>query len=107
MHREHRLGLLGFDGHKAHVRPPDRFADRLGVGGVVLATLAVRDHELRRHQAHVMAEPDQLARPVVRTCARFNADQAGGTAHKETEHLAASERLAQHRLAPGIHAMNL
>jgi hypothetical protein len=49
------LGRLGLD--KAHVRPGDRFADCLRVGGIVLLPLDVRLHISRWHQPHPMAEP--------------------------------------------------
>jgi hypothetical protein len=46
------LWRLGLD--KPHVRPGDRFADGLGVSGIVLLSLDVGLHVGRRHQAHGM-----------------------------------------------------
>ena len=57
-------GRLGLD--EPHVRPGDRFADGLGVSGIVLLSLDVRLHVGRRHQAHRVPERLQLARPIMR-----------------------------------------
>ena len=45
--REHGLLLDALDRHEAHVRSPHRFADRLGVGDIVLVALHVGFDELR------------------------------------------------------------
>jgi hypothetical protein len=75
--QHHRALLFGrLDAHEAHGRSRHRLADRLGIGRVVLAPLYVRLHILRRHQPHIMAQRDQLAGPVMRRRARFDADQA-------------------------------
>src|SRR5579863_4459005 len=58
------LWRLGCD--EPHVWPGDRFADRLGVGGIVLVSLHIRLHIGRRHQAYGVAERLQLARPMMR-----------------------------------------
>ena len=46
--RQDRLLLDGLDRDKAHARPPNRFADRFGIGGVVLVALYVGFDVLRR-----------------------------------------------------------
>jgi hypothetical protein len=61
----------------------------------------------RRHQARVMAEPDQLARPVVRPAAGLEADQAARQIGEERQHLAACQPLPQHHLAACIDAVHL
>src|ERR1035437_3873567 len=68
--------LLGrFDRYKPHSWAPHRFADRLGVGGIVLVALDVGLYILRRHQTNLMSELRQLARPVVRRGAGLHADE--------------------------------
>ncbi len=49
---QHEVGPLlgGLDGHNAHRRPACHLAQRLGVGGVVLATLDVGFGDLRCYQ---------------------------------------------------------
>ena len=79
VHHQSRLLLLGLDGHEAHVGPLHRFADCRRVCRVVLASLAahaVGRDELGCHQAHGVAVGLELARPVVRTRARLDADGA-------------------------------
>jgi hypothetical protein len=58
--------------NKAHVRSTHRFADRLGIIGVVLVALHVGLHELRRNQADGVASSLKFSRPMVRTGARFH-----------------------------------
>ena len=48
------LGGLGLD--KPHVGPGNRFADYLGVSGIVLVSFEVGLRVSRRHQPHGMAE---------------------------------------------------
>ena len=48
--------LLGrFDHYKPHGWAPDRFADRLGVGGIVFVAFDVGLYILRRHQSNLVA----------------------------------------------------
>jgi hypothetical protein len=75
--QQRRLALRRLDRNEAHARPLNRFADRLRVRHVVLLALHVRLDELRRHQAHVVAERRDLARPVVRRVASLDPDQSG------------------------------
>jgi hypothetical protein len=69
----HQLTLLlgRLDAHETHGWAPDRLADRLGISGIILVTLDVSLHILRRHQAHLMAELRQFACPIVCCGARF------------------------------------
>lgn len=69
---DHQLALLldALGGHEAHVGAGNGFADRLGIGGVVLAAFAreaVGGDELGCHQAHGVAVLLKLACPVVGT----------------------------------------
>ena len=53
------LGRLGCD--EPHICPADRFADGLGVSGIVLLSLDIGLHIARRHQAHRVPERLELA----------------------------------------------
>src|SRR3954469_24008105 len=66
------LGRLGLD--KPHVCPGDCFANGLGVSGIVLLALDVGPHVGRRHQAHLVPERLELARPMMRCGASLDAD---------------------------------
>ena len=80
MHHQTRLLLLALDRHEAHVGALHGFADRLRIGGVVLALLAaqpVRRNELGRHQLDRVTLPVELASPVVRARARLHRNDAG------------------------------
>jgi hypothetical protein len=87
-------------------RPLHGLAARLGGGGVVLVALDVRLDVLRRHQAGVVAEPDQLAGPVMRA-AGLEADPAARQVGEEDQHIAARQPLAQHHPVARIDAMHL
>jgi hypothetical protein len=58
------LRRLGLD--KPHVGPGHRLTDGLGVSGIVLLPLDIGLHIGRRHQAHIMPERLELARPMMR-----------------------------------------
>jgi hypothetical protein len=73
----------------------------------VLVGLDVGLDVLRRHQARVVAELDQLARPVVRAAAGLETDHAARQIGEDFQHLAACQTLLQHPLAPRIDAVNL
>jgi hypothetical protein len=103
-----RCLLLGsFDRHEAHVRPRHRLADCLGIVAVVLVGLHVRLDELRRHEPHLVAQLDELARPVMRAATGLHPDQAGRQVGEELQHLAAFELLAQHRFPALAHPVDL
>ncbi len=105
--RQHRLLLNILDRHEPHVRTSNHFADRLGVGRIVLVRLDVRLDELRRHQLDRMAEPLPLPCPVMGAAARFHVDQARRQSGKKHRHLVALKLLPEHRLALRIHAVDL
>ena len=107
VHRQRRLLLGRLHRHEPHRRPRHRLADRFRIGSVGLAALHIRLDVSRRHQAHLMAELDQLARPVMRRAARLDADQARRQLGEERQHLRPSQRLANHDLAGRINAVNL
>src|SRR5262245_14883631 len=88
----HQLTLLfgRFDPHEAHGRSPNRFADRLGVGGIVLAGLDVGLHTSCRHKPHIVAELLELASPLVRRRARLHADETWRQLAEKLEHLKAA-----------------
>ena len=75
---EHQAALLirrlGLD--ESHVGPGDRFADGLGVSGIVLLSLHVGLHIGWRHQPYDMSECLELTRPMMRRSAGFDPDQA-------------------------------
>ena len=79
-----RLGL-----NEAHARSHDGFADRLGIGSIVLLALEVGLHVGRRHQPNRVAERLQLTRPMMRRSASLDADKARWQLLEEWQHLAA------------------
>jgi hypothetical protein len=58
------LWRLGRD--KPHVGPGDRFADRLGINGIVLVPLYIGLYVGRWHQANSVTKRLEFARPVMR-----------------------------------------
>ena len=107
VHRQRRLLLGRLHRHEPHRRACHRLADRFRIGRVGLAALHIGLDVGRRHQAHLMAQLDQLARPVMRRAARLDADQAGRQLGEERQHLRSSQRLANNDLASRIDAVNL
>jgi hypothetical protein len=65
MEHHHALLLRSLDSDEAHCWPRYRFAYRLGIGRIVLSPFDMGLDVLRRHQPHVVAPRDQLARPVM------------------------------------------
>ena len=92
----HQLALLlgRFSPYKTHRRPPHRFADRRGIGSIVLVALDVGLHILRRHQPYLMAKLRELTRPVMSRGAGFHADKARRQGFEERQYLAAPQLLA-------------
>src|SRR5436309_1597704 len=107
MQQLRRLLLGRLDRHKPHRRARNRFANRFGIGGVVLVAFDVRLHILRRHQPHLMPKRAQLARPVMPRGTGFQPDQAGRNAAEERQHLSAPQSLPQNRPTRGINPVNL
>ena len=67
VHEQRGLLLSCLHWNEAHRRPLAGFADRLGVGGVILVALDVGFHILRRHKAHLMSQRPQAR--ATSTCA--------------------------------------
>ena len=103
----HVLLCGALDGHKAHGRAPDGFADRFGIVGVVLLALDVGFDELRRDQLDRVPQLAQFARPVMRAGARFHADQAGGLLRKIAAQLSPRERSLDLYLLEPVHTVHL
>src|SRR3982075_752488 len=93
--------------HKPHVGSRDRFANSLSVSCIVLLTLDVGLHVSRRHQSHGMAKRLGFARPMVRPCARLNADQTPRQLLEERQDRAALQLASDDLLASGINSVNL
>ena len=98
------LGGLGLD--KPHVGPGDCFADRLGIGGIVLMAFDIRLHIGRRHQARGMAERLELARPMMRRGAGLNTHEAGLQLLEERQDVAALQLTADDHLAFRVDAVH-
>jgi len=105
--RQHRLLAAVLNRHEAHVGAGHRFADRLGVRGIVLVRLDVGFDELRSNQLHRVSQLGEFPRPVVGAPACFHTDQARRQVGEERGHLVALQLLLQHRPAALIHAMHL
>src|ERR1700734_1858621 len=69
--------------------------------------LNIRLHIGWRHQANGVAERLELARPMMRRGARFDADQTRWQLLKECQHVAPLELTADDDIASRIDAMNL
>ncbi len=100
---EGRLLLWGLNRHEAHGRPAHRLADRLGIGGIVLATLDIWLGQLRRDQLHLVPQRLQQARAT----AGFESNHSGRKLAEEGDQILAPQLLAQDRLLGGIHPMQL
>src|SRR6516165_11504979 len=75
-----RLLLLRLDRNEAHARSLHSFTDGLGIRRIVLLPLDERLDVGRCDQAHLIAQPSDLTRPVVRTGAPAQASIA--TTHR-------------------------
>src|SRR5690606_38928152 len=69
MQRENRLLLLALDRDRLDPRRPERLEDRFAIGPVRLVPLPIRLDVLRGQERHLVAQADQMARPVMRTAA--------------------------------------
>jgi hypothetical protein len=88
-------------------RPANRFTNRFGIIGVVLAALAIRNDELGCHQSGIVAEPLEFSGPVMGARARFHPDQAGRQLCKKLEQFTAGQHLLEPGVAMLIDAMHL
>jgi hypothetical protein len=106
---QHQRALLigAFDRDEAHRRPCYRFADCLGIGGIVLAALDIGLDVARRHKPHIVGKLPELASPMVRRGARLHADETRCQLAEKLEHLPAPELPLEHRLPGSIDAMHL
>ena len=86
----------GLRGHELHRRALDRLGDRLRVAEVVLLSLRVGAHVLRRHQPGIVAKQSEPAAEMMRTDTGLHADQAGWHVGKPRFHLATRPLLPQH-----------
>jgi hypothetical protein len=107
MQDQHALLLFALHRHETHGRPRHRFADRLGIGRVVLASLKVGLDITRRHQPDLMTERHQLAGPMVRSGAGLDADQAWCKVGEELREFRPSQLLANDNRAGAIDAVDL
>src|SRR5450759_2269532 len=105
----HQPALLldRLDRDEPHGWAPDRFADRLGVGGIVLVALDVGLHILRRHQTNLVAELRQFTRPIMCRGAGFHADKTRRQSLEELYQLAAAKLLSDGDLLSRVDAVNL
>src|SRR5215813_9812507 len=72
------LLLFALDRNEAHAWPLRRFTDRLCIGGIVLLPFDERLDVDRRDQAHLMAQHNDLTRPVVGPGPGSHPDHARG-----------------------------
>lgn len=76
---QHTLLIDILDRYESHVGSLHRFADRSGIGRVILsaaAAHAIGGDKLGRHQFWRVAEASKGTRPVMRARAGFHADHA-------------------------------
>jgi hypothetical protein len=99
---ERCLLLRSLDRHEAHGGPAYSLADSFGVGRIVLVTFYIRLDLAGRHQAHVMPEGGDLARPEVRGTASLNADDTGLQSGKEARDLAPAQPSAQNNFPASV-----
>src|SRR5262249_37856383 len=88
------LGALGRD--ELHGRALDGFGDRLRITEVVLLSLRIGAHVLRRHQSGVVAKHLELATEMMRADAGLHPDQTRRQVGEPRFHLAARPLLPQH-----------
>jgi hypothetical protein len=86
---------------------PACFADRLGIGRVVLVSLHEGLHIDLRNQPHLMAQCADLPRPMGRTGAGFHRDDALGSGSEKREHLRPGYLLPERRRSVPSGAMRL
>ena len=97
----------GLRRHELHRRPLHRLGDRFCVTEIVLLSLRVGSHVLRRHQTGIVAELLQLATEMMRADTSLHADQARRHVRKTCFNLATRPLLTQHDRATLIKANNV
>jgi hypothetical protein len=85
--------------HEPHIRPGDRFADRLGIHSVVPVPLHKGLYISRRHQSDGVAKRLKFARPMMRRGASFDTNQARRQLLEECQHVATLELTTENRIA--------
>src|SRR5262249_24555080 len=104
---QHALLLDALDRHKSHRWPRDGLADRRCIGCVILAALHIGFDIDRRHQPRVMPQLRELACPLMRRCARFQANAARRQIGKGLKNSRSTNAPADHHRAFCIDAVNL
>ncbi len=100
--------LLGrFGRHEAHAGPLHCLTDGLSIGSIILLAFDIGLHVGRRDQPHDMPESLQLARPMMRGGAGFDADQAGRQLLEERQHVPALQLSADYDAALRVDPVNL
>src|SRR5215475_11794684 len=107
MKHQTTLLLERLDRHKPHVGPRDRFANRLRVGRVILLSLDIRLHVGRRYKAHDMSNRLKLARPVMRRCASFDANEARWELREKLQDVPTLQLTADDHLPSRFNSMHL
>ena len=105
--RQGALLLLALDRDKPHARSLHRFADRFGIGPVILLALDVGFDILRRHQPHRVAEPSKFPCPKVRPGTGLHPNHTRRKIDEERQHRVPPQPLRHNHLALAINAMNL
>ena len=106
---KHQAALLlrRLGGHKPHVGSGDSLTEGLGISGVILLPFDIGFDVGRRHQPYRMTKCLQLARPMVRRGASFDADQALRQLLEKRKDLATLQLAADDHLASSINSVNL
>ncbi|GLS20985.1 hypothetical protein GCM10007874_40020 [Labrys miyagiensis] len=99
--------FLGLDRNKPHVRPGCRLADRAHIVGIGLAAFDEGLNVIRRDQSHPMAQPFDLAAPMMRRRTRLESDFARRQRAEETQDLVARELPIEDLLFPFVDGANL
>lgn len=107
MYRLVGLLLSTFNLDVAHARTAAGLTNRLGIIGVVFATLHIGFDELRGNQAHLVPQHTQLSRPVMGAAACFHHHQARLQLAEEIQHLLPFELLAAFHLLVTVDPMYL
>src|SRR3954451_21018979 len=99
--------MLVLDRDEPHAGSLHRFADRLGIGGIVFVGLDVGLHVLRRDQSNLMPEPVQLACPKMGTTAGLEPNKAGREVGEEDQDLGSGQLSLENRTALPVGAVDL
>jgi hypothetical protein len=107
VHHQHRLLIDVLDRNEPHRGSRHSFADRRRIRRIVLVALDIGLPVGRRHQLDLMAQCDQLARPMVRRRARFHADQTRLLSAEERDDFRAAKPALDDDLSGSVDPMNL